>query len=750
MSYVTEFFSMEPEYMTKLRRLKARFGDGFGEICFYRTYSRIKSDGGQENWHDVVIRVINGTLSIRKDWYKKNAVEWDEPYWQAYAYRMAVSMFKMHWMPAGRGLWAMGTQFVYERGAMALNNCGFTKLGGNSRLSNDLHWLMDALMLGVGVGFEPIRDDLKIYQPIGTYTHYIPDTREGWADSIRLMVDAFTKPGSRKPMFVYELIRKKGEPIRGFGGKASGPDPLIKLHKQIEELFATPDIDVVRLKTDLANLIGVCVVAGNVRRSAELSKGRVKDPTFLDLKDYEKYPEREDWGYMSNNSVALEEDDDFEMLGEVARRVIVRGEPGVMNIKNFKYGRIGKPVPVREDDADGLNPCGEIPLEDKELCNVVETLPTVCQTTQQWYEACEFASFYASCVSLLPTHRPETNQVVVRNRRIGVGIIDWTGWILADGLHKVTKFMRRGYDIVTITNRKRNAEAGVPEAIRKTTIKPGGTTPKLPAKTPGIGYPTFRHTLRRMRAAANNNICPILDKAGVPWEPCYFDPANTRIYEYPTIQGPAEPAEMVTLWEQAMNLVTVQREWSDNAVSNTLYFKPYWKLTRGDSTLIRDWSQTPEQMDSKRFEQMMGWVDEWFTVEGVTHLTEAYNRWLIGGRPGTFEAKDEMRKIVVKLNKFGEYELYIYHYDPHHEEASIEKVCAAITPLTKSYSLLPHTAKGAYRQMPEEGITPSEYERRLKAIKPIDWSTFRDSDGIDERYCQGPSCDVTAPNGAPG
>lgn len=745
MSYVTEFFSLEPEYMARLRRLKAKFGDGFGEICFYRTYSRIKSDGGQENWHDVVIRVINGTLSIRKDWYKKNAVEWDEPYWQAYAYRMAVSMFRMQWMPAGRGLWAMGTQFVYERGAMALNNCGFTKLGSNSRLSNDLHWLMDALMLGVGVGFEPIRDDLKVYQPIGSYTHYIPDSREGWADSIRLLVDAYTKLGSRKPVFVYELIRKKGEPIRGFGGKASGPEPLILLHQSIEKLFETPDIDVVRLKTDLANLIGVCVVAGNVRRSAELSKGRVKDKIFLDLKNYELYPEREDWGYMSNNSVALEEDDDFELLGEVARRVIVRGEPGVMNIKNFKFGRIGKPIPVREDNADGLNPCGEIPLEDKELCNVVETLPTVCQTTQQWYEACEFASFYASCVSLLPTHRPETNQVVVRNRRIGVGIIDWTGWILADGLHKVTKFMRRGYDIVTLTNRNRNAQAGVPEAIRKTTIKPGGTTPKLPAKTPGIGYPTFRHTLRRMRAAANNNICPVLDQAGVPWEPCYFDPINTRIYEYPTLQGPADPAEDITLWEQAMNLVTVQREWSDNAVSNTLYFKPYWKLTMGRDSFIRHYSEDQKKNETELARQ--------FSEDFPGYVAEAgINAVIDFSTPRNFAAEDPngQWKVTTKFNKFGTWELRIFIYDPHHEEGSIEKVCASITPLTKSYSLLPHTAKGAYRQMPEEGITPSEYERRLKAIKPIDWSTFKDSDGIDERYCQGDACLVPTANGVAG
>jgi ribonucleoside-diphosphate reductase alpha chain len=182
-----------------------------------------------------------------------------------------------------------------------------------------------------------------------------------------MLIDSYTKPGRRKPKFKYDLVRAKGLPINGFGGLASGPDPLAKLFREVEELFETPGIDVLRLKTDLANKIGVCVVAGNVRRSAELSKGKVTDKTFIDLKDYSLHPEREDWGWMSNNSVALMEDEDFELLGEVARRVVTRGEPGVMNLRNFKYGRIGKPIPVREDKADGLNPCGEIPLEDKEL-----------------------------------------------------------------------------------------------------------------------------------------------------------------------------------------------------------------------------------------------------------------------------------------------------------------------------------------------------------------------------------------------
>ena len=731
--YVNEFFYLNGEYTAKLYRLKANFGyDGFGEIVFYRTYSRIKSDGTQESWHDVVLRVINGTMSVRKDWYSKNFINWNEEYWQKYAYEMAAAMLKMYWLPAGRGLWQMGTSFVFDRGGMSLNNCGFTILGGNETLSNDLHWMMDALMLGVGVGFEPIRDNLIIYTPIGRYTHYVQDSREGWADSVRLLVDAFTKPNCRQPVFCYDNVRGKGLPIRGFGGLSSGPEPLQQLHDDIVTLFNSKAIDVVRLKTDIANKLGVCVVAGNVRRSAELSKGQVNDSVFLELKNYETNPEREDWGWMSNNTVALKAPEDFEMLGEVAKRVVIRGEPGVMNLKNFVKGRVGKYDPhIREDKATGLNPCGEIPLEDKELCNVVETVPTRCPNVETWYKACEFAAFYATTVSLLPTHREETNRIVVRNRRIGVGIIDWTGWVKETSLHKVTAYMRKGYDTVVRVASERSAEAGVCTPVRFTTIKPGGTGPKLPGKTPGIGYPTFVHTLRRMRVANNNPICPVLDNARIPFEPDFYDPKGTRIYEFPTMQGPAKPASEVSLWQQAMNLVTVQREWSDNAVSNTLYFKPKWKLlcyrdAIGDEsekryTVEREFRDIISKATGKDFGRDLR--NLWTTKEAILHETQEW-------------------KVIVKQSRYGEWELYLYKFDPTHEEDIIEEVLSSITPLIKSCSLLPHSAKGAYRQMPEEGISAEEYEKRLAAIRKIDWTLFRDSDGIDEKYCQGDNCVV--------
>lgn len=660
--YVHNFFEMKEENKQLLHFKKTQFGYGaFGEFIFYRTYSRIKNESTneQENWADCVIRVIEGVMSIRKDWYIKINVKWHEKKWQDFALRMAMAMFDMKWLPAGRGLWAMGTDYVYQRGSMSLFNCAATAF---TNFPKDAHWLMDGLMNGVGVGFEcKFRTPHKIYAPHGdTITVIIDDSREGWCDSVQILLESYMCPNMQPVKFDYSAIRPKGSPIRKFGGLASGPDPLCKLHNLIRRFCKQKFEDRMYTDTqfiaDIINNIGCCVVAGNVRRSAEIAVGMADDPVFVDLKNEELYPERQEWAWMSNNSIRLEENKDFELLPEIAKRVIKKGEPGFINKINIeRYGRVNKEhdferYNLRKDKAGLINPCGEIPLEDKELCNLSETLPTRCDTPDEWFAACRFALFYVTTVALLPTHRQETNVVIMKNRRVGVGIVDVSGWKHKFGATKITKWMKEGYKCVRRFNKQLADEAGVPESIRVTTIKPGGTTPKLAGVTSGIGHPTFIYTIRRVRVQEGSPIEVLLKKANVPNEPDKVSD-NTTVFEFPIKQGPAKPATEVSLWEQAMNVVMVQREWADNAVSNTLYFKK-------------------------------------------------------------------------------------------EEEDDVEPVLAAIAPLTKSISLLPHTNQGVYEQMPEEGCTKEEYEKRLTEIREIDWTELKGSHGIDEKYCRGDTCEL--------
>lgn len=488
--FVWHRFVLSQKTIEALKRLPDPFeGNDFGLIVFYRTYSRIKEDNTQESWLDVVVRNINGCFSILKDWYIKNHISWEESYWQSYAHGMTIAMYSQRWMPPGRGLWAMGTQFMYEEGSMCLNNCGVCTIGDN--ISNGIAWLMDSLMLGVGVGFKPLRNDsFETYLPKGYYNHTIRDSREGWVESVRLLINAYIKPNQKEPRFDYESIRPPFTLIKRFGGVCMGSESLKILHDQIKYFFikyynwfhklTDEYYDIVMLKTDLANVTGYCVISGNVRRSAEIAMESIQDTVFMDLKQYEnpRYAYRQQWGGMSNNTVYLEEDEDYNKLGEVAERVKIRAEPGVANLRNFPYGRIGKRDKLRKDKANAVNPCGEQTLETPidpieggggEVCDLADTVPTNC-TKEEWLNACEYAATYAYIVTLLPTHQPDTNKIIARNRRIGVGIIDWIGWKHKIATHECIRLMRKGYKRIRKTVKKLSEDCGTPESIKITTV----------------------------------------------------------------------------------------------------------------------------------------------------------------------------------------------------------------------------------------------------------------------------------------
>ncbi len=570
---VRERFALKEAFCDEIRAKTVHFGfGGFGEATYYRTYSRIKPDGSQEHWPDTVIRVINGVISVRKHHYAVECLEWDDVKWQHYARRLAVAMFEMKWLPPGRGLWVMGTDYVYERGSAALNNCGAVD---TTELALAADWTMDMLMCGVGVGFNTVwkGESVKVPDKSNTLPFVIPDSREGWVASVRLLIESYTKGG---PWFNfdYEQIRPEGSPIRGFGGTASGPEPLKELHQRIErflDAYCHGKVDQTRTVADIMNAIGACVVAGNVRRSAEIALGSVDDQSFLELKDYQKSPERAEIGWISNNTVILEKSEDFHKLPLIAEHIRDNGEPGIMNLINVqKYGRYGD---RSEDKASLANPCSEIPLESFELCNLAEVFAARCANEAEFYEALEFATFYASTVALLPTHRPESNAIIVRNRRIGVSLSGVADMLDGYGATELTRRLRKGYELVRSVNRDLAAEAGVPSSVRVTTVKPSGTISQLVGVSSGMHFPTFQYAIRRMRVGNSSPVCTVLKAAGIPNEPDHYSP-NTTVFEFPIDQGKTRKATTVSAWEQFAFLAMLQREWSDNMVSCTVYFDP--------------------------------------------------------------------------------------------------------------------------------------------------------------------------------
>lgn len=533
----------------------------------------MKADGTQETWADTVIRNIEGMFSILKTSAKLSGRAWDEKQWQLDAWQAADMMFNMKWTPPGRGLWAQGTQFVYERGSDALNNCAFVKV---TKLSRDAEWLMDKLMKGVGVGFDTYSLSQVFHQPDDrTVRRFrVPDSREGWTESVRLLIESYENPHSSCVEFDYSGIRPAGEPIRGFGGTSGGHWPLEQLHGRIRQFLedaASGSITRTRLVADVMNSIGVCVIAGNVRRSAEIALGKPGDTEFLNLKNWEENPDRLDWMFLSNNSVVLDGNTDRDVVNSVVERIIHNGEPGIINMPVIKKnGRVGE---YQIDPAEGINPCGEVPLESYETCNLAIIYPTRC-TRAELSVATYYASLYAMSVSLLPSDNQLTETVVSRNHRIGVGMSGLADWRDGVGRDFQLQELDRCYKIVTHTARKMAGFFGVNMPVRLTTVKPDGTASLLAGVSPGMHWPWSGFVLRRVRQSASSPAAEMMMRAGVPYEPDVKDPNNTLVFEFPMMYngGVTRSQKDVSLREQMQALVDYQAFWADNSVSATLSF----------------------------------------------------------------------------------------------------------------------------------------------------------------------------------
>lgn len=718
--FITEKFELNPETVSQILSLKPSFGFGaFSETVLYRTYSRVKPNGRNESWGEIVIRTINGVMSIRKTHSANHKLFWDENAMQIYASEMAQYMFDCKFLPPGRGLWACGTEFANQRGSAALNNCGATT---TKDFILGAVWTMDMLMCGCGIGFDTLWDGNAISpDKSNTYVYTIPDSREGWVTSLGLLMKAYipntnwvtneTQTGF--PIFDYSQIRKKGEPIRGFGGMASGPEPLRKLHARVEAYFdcyilcqqdpsnsnqhicnmiqflgkdnlpygynTVEDLiqkissipnktyGKTRLIVDVMNSIGACVVAGNVRRSAMLAMGEVGDSEFLDLKNYEFNPERGCVSNMSNNSVRFAKTEDFtNELPKIAKRIQTNGEPGIFNQLNVsRFGRIGRreytsSERTREQNFDKAclcNPCAEIPLEPFELCCLSEIFPMRCVNDSEFdlnifLKACEFGCFYTSTVSLLPTHWTMTNDVIAQNHRIGNSLSGIADFYCKYGFAKLIEILRLGYKRIRYVNQKLAKTSHVCESIRVTTNKPSGTLSSLVGCSPGIHFPCFSTYIRRMRIGDDHPLVNLLQEAGYKIEKDFYSD-NTLVIEFPISQKDTKAADTVTVWEQFAILTTMQREWSDNMVSVTATFDP---ITEGNS---------------------------------------------------------------------------------------LDSVLAMYAPLIKSVSLLPQTPKGSYLQMPYEGITQEEYETKVSEIREVNWDSF--TCGVDAeapKFCTNDVCEM--------
>ena len=186
-------FRLSDSFVEKYKQQTPKWGP-IGEFTYLRTYSRyIEQEDRNENWWETVRRVVEGAFSIQKNHITSLRLPWNNQKAQRSAQKMYEKIFNFKFLPPGRGLWMMGTDFVETRGGMALNNCAFASTEDiETKGSLAFIWSMDALMLGVGVGFDTRgADKITVKEPKPDGIYVIPDSREGWVESLRLLLDAY-------------------------------------------------------------------------------------------------------------------------------------------------------------------------------------------------------------------------------------------------------------------------------------------------------------------------------------------------------------------------------------------------------------------------------------------------------------------------------------------------------------------------------------------------------------------------------
>lgn len=546
-----------------------------GYLTYKRTYSRHLNDdhnGRTEEFPETVERIIgasNTQLGCDFNEFEKD--------------RLRSYFLGLKGSVAGRFWWQLGTATVGRFGLASLQNCAFTTVDSPVR---PFTWAMDMLALGSGVGYNIQRVNVEKLPKVKAAFRapkrvrdngadfIVPDSREGWVSLLaKTLKAAFF--GQRKNTFTFctSVVRGKGEPIKGFGGTASGPEDLVWGIGEISRVLEKRSGKKLRPVDclDIMNIIGAIIVAGNVRRSAQIAIGDCDDVEYLLAKrwDLGNIPS---WRAMSNNSVVC--DDIRDLHDYFWDGYEGRGEPyGLINLGlSRKIGRLGEeqyPDPLVE----GYNPCAEQSLEPYETCCLAEIFLPNIESKEELLDVATLLYRINKHSLMLPCHNAETEAVVHKNMRMGIGLTgilqatpEQIGWL--DDVYKSLRLFDVQY----------SSYRGWPTSIKLTTVKPSGTLSLLPGVVPGIHPAYAQFMIRRIRIASDHPLVEVCKQHGYDVEfQRNFD--NTEDYSTVVVSFPfSYPegtvlAKDMTAVDQLEWIKKLQTLWSDNSVSCTVYYK---------------------------------------------------------------------------------------------------------------------------------------------------------------------------------
>ncbi|QEK11112.1 ribonucleoside-triphosphate reductase, adenosylcobalamin-dependent [Crassaminicella thermophila] len=580
-----------------------------GNFVYYRTYSRwLPEEKRREYWWETVRRAVEYNCSL-------------VPTTREEAEKLYDNIYNLRQFLSGRTFW-VGNTPVAKHYPMSNYNCAFLIINSFESFK-DLFYL---LMVGSGVGLRILKDDIsslpkvrtdyeiihKDYTPIqkneredctsleffynNTVKITVGDSKEGWTQGLDFFFKLIYSNEYRnvKTIIVdYDNVRPKGEKLKTFGGTASGHSSLktmfVKIDKVIKRNATIDNAKRVKLKPidclDIANIIGENVVVGGVRRTAEMVLLDPEDKESIEAKSNLYKQIDGQWivdkdilhRQMSNNSIYYTKKPSREKLHWQIERMRYSGEPGWIN---------AEAALKRRPNMNGVNPCGEILLDSKGLCNLttVNVYAFVKEDNtldlEGLIEAQRLsvrAGYRMTCVEL---ELPLWDIVQQRDKLVGCSLTGWQDMVNATGMtrEEQAKLLRVLREVAHEEAKNYASEIGENEPLLVTTVKPEGTLSQLPTVSSGVHYSHSPYYIRRIRISSDDplvKVCeeleyPVFPEVGQEWETCV-----TKVVEFPVKAPNGKTKYDVSAIEQLENYKMFMKNYVDHNCSITVHVREH-------------------------------------------------------------------------------------------------------------------------------------------------------------------------------
>jgi len=597
--------NLSKEFLNKYKHAQSPMSQ-LGNFVYYRTYSRwLPEKQRREFWWETCARAVDYNCSI----VATSKVE---------AEALFDNMFNLRQFLSGRTMWVGNTK-VSELYPMSNFNCSF-------EIIEDIESFVDLfylLMLGSGVGVRINKDDVKklpyfrnnykmihkdfvavpkanradhtslIFDGDSTVNIIIGDSKNGWVDALKYFLSITTEmqyKDVRNIIMTYDNVRPAGEKLKTFGGTASGHNALKDVFTKIDNVISRKGNLInwkVKLEPidclDICNIIGEGVVVGGVRRTAEIALFDSDDEICINAKSDLYKQIGDQWVVdnslvhrsMSNNSIFYKSKPTREKLHWLMDKQRYSGEPGFVN---------SAAASKRRDNFQGINPCAEILLDNKGMCNLTTvnvmsfvradgTLDRMGLLKAQKLSA--RSGYRMTCVEL---ELPKWNNIQQRDKLIGCSLTGWQDMVNATGFDKDDEIcLLRDLREVAVSAAAEYAKSlRMEKPLLVTTIKPEGTLSQLPVVSSGVHYSHSPYYIRRIRVNAQDPIVKVCEELGYPIKAEVgqdYATAKTKVVEFPVKSPEGRTKYDVSAIEQLENYLMFMEHYIDHNCSITVHVR---------------------------------------------------------------------------------------------------------------------------------------------------------------------------------